>query len=322
MIAFVTGASGFIGCRLVSDLLLKGWEVRALTHRNPLPFGDRCRVVKGDLLDPDSWRKELKGADVVFHLAAALGASLIDLKGFSRINAGGTESVLAAARDAGVRRVVHFSSAGVLGSVRTGEIADESYPPHPLSDYDLSKLEGERIALQAAENGQNVVILRPGWVYGPGDRRTFKLIRAIEGKRFILVTRGLAKQTPVYIDDLIYGVGLCAERGRSGEIYHLAGDEALTVREIVQAIAEAAGTSIPGWTLPLGPTRLAAWSLEKIFAMFGREAPLSRGKLAFFIHPKPLAAGKAAAELGYSPRISFQDGMALTLSWYRQHKWL
>jgi dihydroflavonol-4-reductase len=322
MIAFVTGASGFIGSRLVRDLLQDGWEVRCLAHRAPIPNGERCVSVKGDITAPGNYAYALEGVDVVFHLAAALGASLLDRAGFARVNVDGTSALLETARGAGVKRMVHFSSAGVLGSVRSNTPAPEDARPNPKSDYDHTKLEGERLALQAGGQDMEIVIVRPGWVYGPGDRRTFKLIRAIASRRFLLVTRGKVLQTPVYIDDLIHGVRLCQQRGRSGEIYHLAGGEALPVREIVDQIASAAGTSIPRWTLPRGPVQAAAWGLETLFRTFGREAPLTRGRLAFFLHPKPLAVEKAERELGYAPRLSFRDGMALTLAWYRQNGWL
>jgi dihydroflavonol-4-reductase len=148
------------------------------------------------------------------------------------------------------------------------------------------------------------------------------LIRAVSRGRFILVTKGKAWQTPVHIEDLIEGVMLCAERGRSGEIYHLAGEEVLSVKTIVQIIAEVSGKTIPRITLPLLPVKIAAQIMGRAFAVVGKEAPLTEGKLAFFIHPKPLDIRKAKAELGYSPQVDFRKGMSGTIDWYRKHDWL
>jgi dihydroflavonol-4-reductase len=167
-----------------------------------------------------------------------------------------------------------------------------------------------------------VVVVRPGWVYGPGDRRTFKLIKAVADRRFILFTRGTTLQTPVYVDDLIQGVLLAAEKARAGEIYHLAGSEVLPVREIVGLIARAAGVQFPSFPFPILPLKTAAFILEKTFVLMKKEAPLTRGKLAFFIHPKPLSIRKAVAELGYSPRTDLKKGMPQTISWYVKNGWL
>lgn len=322
MRAFITGASGFVGTHLVNKLLKNNWSVRILIHKNNISDSKNCEVIPGDIGEKKLMEDALKETDVLFHLAAALGGSLIDRNEFYRINAAGTENVLDAAFKAGVKKAVHFSSAGVLGAVRNNNAVDEAYPPHPISPYDQSKLEGEKIALNRAKEGNPVLVIRPGWVYGPGDRRTFKLIRAIARKKFILVTRGLARQTPVFIDDLLQGVLQCVEQGRDGEIYNIAGDEVLTVRQIVENIAAATNSTIPKLTLPLFPTKVAAWKLEKAFRLFKKEAPLTSGKLAFFIHPKPLSIQKAALELGFAPQTLFQEGMAQTVNWYREQGWL
>jgi nucleoside-diphosphate-sugar epimerase len=323
MRAFVTGASGFIGRHLVEKLLQTGWTVKALIHNRTLPLETRgLEYVRGDIERETAWKEALEGTDVLFHLAAALGGSPLNKKEFQRTNAEGTRKVLQAAQKAGIKKTVHFSSAGVLGAVKPGDKAGELYPLHPLSVYDQTKLEGEQIALQMAQEGLSLVVIRPGWVYGPGDTRTFKLIKVIAKKRFILVTRGTTWQTPVHIEDLLDGVCLCLERGKPGEVYHLAGNEVLTVRQIVDSIAEATGSFIPRLSLPLFPVKLAAWKLETAFKLVGKEAPLTRGKLAFFIHPKPLSIDKAARELGYTPPTGFKTGIAETVRWYRENGWL
>ena len=322
MRAYITGASGFIGNHLLQRLIQKNWQVRALFHKRNISLAEKCEIVKGDIQDFDLLKDSLQETDVLFHLAAALGSLLIKKEEFFRINALGTKNVLNAAREAGVKRIIHLSSAGVLGSVRKNELADENYPLNPKNIYDETKLDGENIALRFAEKGMDIVVVRPGWIYGPEDRRTFKLIRAIAKKRFILVSKGKTWQTPVYIDDVIQGVLLCLEKGIKGEIYHLAGEEVLTVKEIVETIATTLGEKIPRIRLPLFPTKVAAWKLEKTFLLFKKEAPLTRGKLAFFIHPKPLSIQKAKRELGYAPQTDFETGINQTIAWHKENKWL
>lgn len=320
--ALITGASGFIGRHLVRELVQRGWQVHILAHARTLDWPQECEVFQGDITDPSSLKAPLQQVDTVFHLAAALGASQLDRQGFARVNVQGTANLLSAAREHGTARFIHFSSAGVLGHLEPEKTAEEGSVCQPQDIYDRTKLEAERLALGQSAGGPGVVVVRPGWVYGPEDRRTFKLIRAIARRRFLLVTKGQAWQTPVYVDDLIQGTLLCAEKASSRSLYHLAGPETLTVREIVDTIAAAAGTRVPRLTLPLFPVKVAAWKLDKSFRLFHREAPLTPGKLAFFIHPKPLSSLKAQQELGYAPPTDFRTGSARAIAWYREHGWL
>ena len=322
MQAFVTGASGFIGAHLVRRLAAGGWKVRTLDLAAPLSPEPGVEIVRGDIRDPGPWKKDLAGTDVLFHLAAALGASRLSEEAFLEINAGGTESVLGAAREAGVGKTICVSSAGVIGAVKPGAIADEGTLPNPRNAYDRSKLEAERVSLGFAERGMEVVVVRPGWAYGPGDRRTLKVIKAVHDRRFALVAPERGRQTPVFIDDLAEGFLLAAEKGRRGEIYHLTGDEILTVRRMAAIIAEACGVPVPRLRLPVLPARLAAWALEKAFAPLGKEAPLNPSRLAFFLDPKALSNAKARRELGFRPEVDFRTGVARAVAWYREQGWL
>ena len=320
----MTGASGFVGRHLAARLTADGSEVRALVHQNALPpeLEAKVEVVRGDIEDKDTLRSAMAGVDIVYHLASMLGSKQAGAEVFQAVNAGGTEAVLAAARQAGVKRVVHFSSAGVLGNVRGGKPAPETQPPAPRDVYGRAKLAGEEIARAAARSGQDVIIIRPGWVYGPGDRRTFKLIRMIARRRFILVGSGKIRQTPVHVADLVAGTLLCAAKGRPGEIYNLTGKEVLTVKAMAETIAAAAGVTIPETTLPLAPARAAAWLMAALYKPFKKEAPLNPSRLAFFIDSKPLDIAKAVHELGYSPTFDFRTGMAATVEWYWENGWL
>ncbi len=308
------------------ECLQRQWDVRVLQHncvvKSESASDYKHEVVEGDITNPRSLEGIFEGVDIFFHCAAALGASIVSENDFFHINADGTKNVLHAAKDAGVPKIIHFSSAGVLGSVKKGELAHEDYALNPQNSYDRSKLEGENYARRFAEGGLDIVIVRPGWVYGPGDRRTFKLLKAISKKRFILVTKGEASQTPVHIEDLVDGVFLCSEKGQRGHIYHIAGNEVLPVKDIVTTIAAATGSNIPPISLPLLPVKLAASALERSFALFNKEAPLTLGKLSFFIHPKPLSILTAKQELGYAPKINFSEGMIQTVEWYKAHNWL
>lgn len=322
MRALVTGASGFVGSRLAEELESAGWRVRGFDLGPATGTNQNREYIRGDVRDEALAARAVEGVDIVFHLAAALGASRLGEEGFLAVNEGGTRTILGAALRAGVKRAVHFSSAGVLGHVADNRPAGEDHPLDPRDAYDRSKLAGERAALETAGRGLDVVVVRPGWAYGPGDRRTFKLIGAVARGRFLTVGKGAAVQTPVYVDDLVRGTMLAAAKGRRGEVYHLAGAEALPVAAMAAEIAAACGRRLPRLRVPKGPTRAAAWALGKAFGAVGREAPLNPSRLAFFLHPKPLRIDKARAELGFEPQVSFREGMALTVAWCRANGWL
>ncbi len=323
MRALVTGACGFVGSRLAGELESAGWNVRGF-DLGPAPESSPTSrdYIRGDVRDEALAARAVEGVDVVFHLAAALGSARLGEEGFMAVNEGGTRAILGSALRAGVKRAVHFSSAGVLGHVAGNAPVGEDHPLDPRDAYDRSKLAGERAALEIGRQGLDVVVVRPGWVYGPGDRRTFKLIGAIARGRFLMVGKGAAVQTPVYIDDLVRGTMLCAEKGRNGEIYNLAGTEVLSVAEMAGTIAAACGRKLPRLRPPMGPTRAAAWAMGKAFGAFGREAPLNPSRLAFFLHPKPLCIDKARAELGFAPQVLFAAGTARAVAWYRDNGWL
>jgi len=312
---FVTGASGFIGKALIKELADRKHKVSVLQHKKAVFKESSYRVYQGDISDFSVLKKASTNAEVVFHLAASMGADQVSEREFMRINKKGTELVLKAAEEAGVKKFVHFSSAGVFGSVRQKVAVGEDHPRNPISVY-------EDAVLNFPSQKMRIMVVRPGWVYGPEDRRTFKLIKAIADKRFIFVTGKKTLQTPVYINDLIKGVLLCAERGKNKEIYHLAGKEILTVREIAEKIADALETHFPTLTLPLWFIKMVAFICENGYRVLGREAPITRGRLAFFTHSKPLSIKKAELELEYSPEYDFRTGIQRTISWYKEKGWL
>ncbi|MCP2519746.1 NAD-dependent epimerase/dehydratase family protein [Candidatus Aminicenantes bacterium AC-708-M15] len=323
MKAFVTGGSGFIGTHLINFLLSRKWKIKALFHKSPINISkNEIEIIKGDVRDLSLLEKFIEKGDIVIHLASALGASLISGKEFFEINAEGTRNVLMACLRNGAKRVIHFSSAGVIGHVKRGEIADENYPLNPEDFYERSKLEGEKIAVEYGRKGLDVIIIRPGWVYGPGDKRTFKLIKAIASGKFFIIGKGLTTQTPIYIDDLVEGVYLCLQKGLPGEIYNLAGLEILSVKEMAEIIAESLNKRIFPIKIPVFIANILAWSMDRSYRIFNQEAPLTPSKIRFFTKAKSLSIDKARKELGFYPKTSFRNGIEKTISWYKKNGWL
>ena len=323
-LVLVTGGTGFIGRHLCRRLLAEGCRVRVLC-RDTSGRGDldsSVEVASGDVTRPSSLLAALAGADTVFHLASALGATPFGPQGFFAVNAEGTRNVLDAARAAGTRRIVHCSSVGVLGHIQ-GPPAAEDAPLHPEDDYERSKARGEEIAREQAAAGLPVTIVRPGWAYGPGDRRTFKLMRAIARRRFFFVGDGTTREHPVFVDDLAAGLARCRTAELApGEVITIAGDEIVTIEELCGRIARAIGVPLTRLHVPREPLRTLAGLLERAFKAADREAPLTRAKVDFFLKHRAFDTAKAKRLLGFEPQVRLDEGLPRTVAWYRSQGWL
>ena len=326
--ALVTGASGFVGSYLVRQLAENGVRTRALIRSSPgllsmegEPVHGSVEIFTGDISDPDSLAGAVEGCDTVFHVAAVLGPAHLPLETYRRINAGGTSNVIRACRRCGgVERMVHVSSTGAIGPVPPHQVACEGTPPRPEDKYEITKLEGEEIALQASREGFPAVIARPAWVYGPGDARTLKLFRMIARRRFLLVGKARNKQHPVWIHDLVQGLLRCATvPGIEGRVYHLAGPEIMTVETLCRTAARAAGVSILPLRPPLWLAGFPGYLVEAVYSFLGGEPPIDHRKVNFFRVNRAYSILRAREDLEWEPRMTFEEGVRLTIEWYRRH---
>jgi nucleoside-diphosphate-sugar epimerase len=326
----ITGATGFIGGALARRLADEGAEV----HAPAQPGSDRnrlrdCPIIwhDGDITDPASLINIFDGADRVVHAAGLLGRAGIPEDTYRLINAEGARNVLAAVAHARAEGrlpdgagVLHISSAGVLGPLPRhgqGAIVDETAPPAPSNAYERSKALAEHYAREFALAGLPVVVARPEFVYGPGDVHVLGLFRAVQRGVFFYVGDGRNTCHPTYIDDLVDGLLLCLRQGRPGETYQITGPRPVTFRELAQSIAAEIGVRPPVIHVPRPLAWLGAAGLEAAGKITGRDVPLSRTGVAFFSENRRSTYAKAGRELGYTPRIDLQEGVARSVAWYR-----
>ena len=315
----ITGASGFIGSHLVSFMKNKGFRVRVLINKTDLKRDDIDKFY-GSINNKQVIKEILEGVNIVFHLASALGNRIISNEEFLNINKNGTETLLKIAVEQGVEKIVHFSSAGVYGKSSGLIPLKEDDALNPVDIYEKSKLEGEKIALSYTDK-LNISLIRPGWAYGGGDRRTFKLIKQINSGLFFIVGKGNKLQSPIYIDDLIEAAYEIALKGGNGEIYN-AGGTSIPIKTIVNQIAESLKKKIIPYKMPLFLIYTPTFILEKLFSFFNKEAPLTTSKLAFFIRGKPLNSDKLNNELKIKAETSFSEGIEKAIKWYKKMNWL
>jgi nucleoside-diphosphate-sugar epimerase len=319
----VTGATGFTGGHLTRHFTSIGYTVRALARRAPADAAAGVEYVTGDLRDPASVQRAATGVDVVYHIAAIYRQAGLKDAEYRAVNAEAVRTVIEAAARAGARRVVHCSTVGVHGDVEHPP-ANEDAPLKPGDVYQATKLEGERIALEASrDTGVEVVVARPTGIYGPWDRRLLKLFRGVARRRFVVLGDGRIYYHLTYIDDLVEGFRLCGEVPQAaGRTYILAGGEVTTLNELIGLVAEEAGVSPPKLHLPVWPFWLAGAACEAVCAPLGLEPPLYRRRVDFFTKSRAFDISRARAELGYAPKVSLRQGIRRTLQWYRSAGWI
>ena len=326
MRVLVTGATGFTGGHLARHLVAHGDSVRALVRdpaRAASLVAGGVEVVAGDLARRQSLDAAVAGIDVVYNVAALYRQAGLPEATYRTVNAEAAAWLVEAAAAAGAARVVHCSTVGVHGDIEHPP-ADEDAPLRPGDTYQITKLEGERLATASAASRRiELVIVRPSGIYGPGDRRLLKLFRGVARRRFVILGDGKIFYHLTHIDDLVEGFRLAGTApSAAGRTYILAGGEVTTLNELVAIIAGEAGVRARDLHLPVWPFWGAGAVCEAVCAPFGLEPPLYRRRVDFFTKSRAFDISRARTELGCAPRVDLRSGVRRTLAWYREQGWL
>ncbi len=298
----LTGATGFVGSALLDAALAAGFRVRALTRRPQAPRAG-CDWIEGALDRPASLATLVAGADVAIHVAGAVNA--VDRAGFAAVNVAGTEAMVAAARDSGVRRFVHVSS---LSAREPG-----------LSDYGWSKARAETAVLAS---GLDWTIVRPPAIYGPRDREMLEMFR-MAARGFVLLPPP-GRFSVIQVADLADLLLAIAAAGRdfAGQVYEPddGRPNGWSHRGFARALGTAVGRSVATLALPAPVLRIAARA-DRLLRR--SRAKLTPDRAAYFSHPDwTVSAAKRPPAVLWRARGDTQRGLADTAKWYRREGWL
>jgi len=322
-LAFITGASGFVGSAVARALLRSGYRVRALVRRTSPRVnldGLDLEIIEGDMRDADAVAAAVKGARYVFHVAADYRLWAPDAGEIMRTNVEGTRTVMTAARNAGVERIVYTSSVATLRLGEEGRPADEANPlseREAIGAYKRSKVAAERLVEgMIASCGLPAVIVNPSTPIGPGDVRPTPtgriIIEAASGRMPAFVDTGL---NLVHVDDVGAGHVAALERGLVGKRYILGGEN-LTLAELLARIAILTQRPPPRIRLPRALIYPLALGAETVARFTGREPFVTLDGLRMAKHKMFFTSAKAQRQLGYTSR-PIDAALSDALAWFR-----
>jgi nucleoside-diphosphate-sugar epimerase len=315
--AFVTGGSGFIGGALIERLRSEGWDVRALARSESAAeaVGRRgAQPVSGDLDDVAAMCTGAEGCEVAFHAAAKVedwGAS----EDFERINVRGTENVLAACREAGVRRLVHVGTEAALTTGQALVRVDERAPLRPDSPllYPATKAKAEQRVRAANGDGLETVVIRPRFVWGRGDTTLLPAIaEMVRAGRFRWVGGGGHLTDTTHVENTVEGLWLGATRGAAGGVYFVTDGEPVVFRDFLTSMLGTQGVTPADKSVPAPVANAAAVAAERAWRLLRRPGPPPLTRFAVWASSKEctIDISRARQELGYEPVKTRQEGLA------------
>jgi dTDP-glucose 4,6-dehydratase len=315
MRVLVTGGAGFIGSHYVRTVLGDAWDgakpdavvvldkftyAGNLENLAPVQNDPRLQVVEGDILDAPTVSRLISEVDAVVHFAAEshVDRSILGAADFVMTNVVGTHTLLDAAHKHGIEKFVHVSTDEVYGSIESGSWTEEE-PLLPNSPYSASKASSDLLARSYFRtHGVPVCITRCSNNYGPYQfpEKVIPLFvtNLIDGASVPLYGEGSNVRDWLHVDDHCRAIHLVVENGSSGETYNIGGGTELTNRELTERLLKATGN---GWD-----------RVEKVTDRLGHDLRYS------------VDITKISRELGYAPRITFDEGLAETVEWYRHNR--
>jgi nucleoside-diphosphate-sugar epimerase len=323
MKVLVTGATGFLGSHVAEHLAARGDIVRTLARSASKgsmlePWG--VEVMVGDLADPAAVRKACQGVDAIVHCAAKVG-DWGPVEEYRKINVDALRVLLDASLQEKVARFVLVSSLGVY-EARDHHGTDETtpLPAHHIDGYTQTKVEAENLAMSYFRDRQlPLVVIRPGFIYGPRDETVMPRILANLKARLVTYFGSRLKTlNNVYVGNVVEAVELAL--GPSvplGEAFNITDPKTVTKKVFFERIADLAGLPRPFATWPMWFARFMCGTFERAGKAFGFQPVLSMARLKFMGLNLDYSIAKARTRLGYVGRTSFDDGMKRTIDWLR-----
>ena len=317
----VTGAGGFIGGRLSHRLLDSGHKVVAIVrHREQAVSLDaRGATIRiADVRHLSQVQDAIRGVTSIYHLAALFNHPDRTWDDYRNVNVQGTLNVLEAAKEEGVKRIVHCSTVGVATEAEPPPYSEETpYSPQPDDKYEVTKCEGEKAArAYAEEHGLSLAVIRPAQVYGPGDLSKVKFYKLVE--KGVIISPGNTRKHLIYIDDLCRAFELAMiSPAAEGQVFLIAGEQSTALEDLVSTAARILQVPEPRFRLPAKPVTITCAAVEMICNALRVRPIVFRRSMDFFTRTIECDTSKARQLLGFQSQVSVTEGVQATVSWYR-----
>jgi len=313
---FITGGTGFVGGAAIQRLQ-QDHELVAMCRNEASAEIIRKLGASPVICSLDTvTAANINGCQAVIHAAAKV-EDWGDPDDFERVNVGGTGRLLAAAREAGVKRFIHIGTEAALFRGQHMRDIDESYPlaPHSPYLYSATKARAEQavLAANAPTTGFETLVLRPRMIWGPNDQTILaRTIEMIEARQFMWLDGGKAQTSTCHIHNLVAAISLALTAGKPGSAYFITDGERHRFKEFITNYLATAGVTPPNKSIPGGLARSLAWSCEATWKLLRLKStpPITRFTAAILSRDCSLRIDKARAELGYKPIITVTAGMA------------
>ncbi|MFC1830158.1 NAD-dependent epimerase/dehydratase family protein [Thermodesulfobacteriota bacterium] len=325
----ITGATGFLGRNLAEHFHDDGMQV-VITGRSP-DVGDELQkkgieFQKADILDLNELNHAVSFADCLIHCAARSGP-WGRYRDFYENNVVGTQNVVSACRNHGIKKIIFISTPSVYftGEDRYDISESEPLPERQASHYSKTKLISERELLALQHEGFKVIIFRPRALFGPYDN-TFvpRILRLAEKKQMPLVNDGQALIDITYVDDFVDAVrkALFAPDDAWNEVYNISNGDPISVKEWFSEVLRIFDRPFRPKNIPEPAAKILAGIMEFVsyLPLVNREPPMTRFSVGYMAKSMTLNIDKAKQKLGYSPRVSNQEGFEKYAEWYNANR--
>ena len=323
---FVSGATGFIGSRLIRELSSRGNTIHALyrdEEKAERIKDSNIRLFKGDILSKESIMKAVEGCDQIYHVAAFAKVWTKEHSKIYRLNIEGAMNVIHSGIQAGVKKMVITSTAGVFGPSNNKKVDEKVRPDEFFIDYESSKYLLERAIDAICAEGSNIVVVNPTRVFGPGllndgNSVTKMIYGYYRGSWRMIPGNGKGVGNYVFVDDVIQGHILAMEKGRPGERYILGGDD-ISYNDFFRILGDHTGRKRIMLKIPLFLILFLSRIMIALARMTGSNPMITPGLVKKFYHDFRVSSRKSIDELGYEP-VSIEDGIRKTLDWLNAYK--
>ena len=313
MNVLITGGSGFIGTRLVENLLKNGHDVTIYDKVKSKKYPELTTI--GDVRDKEGLTKACEGMEIIYNLAAEHADNVTPLSLYEDVNVGGARNVVAAAEANNIKRIIFTSTVAIYGLDKGA--CDESFEPDPFNEYGRTKLEAEKIFLrwQAKDKERTLIILRPAAVFGETNRgNIYNLLKQVHSGKFIMIGRGENKKSIGYVGNIAAFLAYLAENKSGLEIYNFADKPDMTARQMVDFIQTTLGRNKKIPSLPYAIGILGGYIFDMLSMLTGKKFTVSSIRIKKFAAETVINTDKLQNS-GFTPPFSFKEGLKRTINY-------